>query len=101
MAAAVCSERKSMRAISAPRSQRDSMNLRVTSPSSRIARRTLMRRASPDPEAATRSDHRNAERRSVQSISLDLAFAVRSSESNSAAIWLAFAEQPASFSSSA
>ena len=101
IAAAVSSDRNSIRAISAPRSHRASMNLRVTSPSSRIPRSTSKRRRSPAPGATVRSDHRNAARLSVQSTSFEVALAARSSAANSAAMRLALAEQPASLSSRA
>ena len=90
-----------MRAISAPRSQRASMNLRVTSPSSLMARRVRARARQPAPGATVRSDQMNEARGLDQSISLEVRLASRSSASNSVAMRLAFAEQPASLSSSA
>ena len=90
-----------MRAISAPRSQRASMNLRVTSPSSRTPFSTSIRRRRPAPGATVRSDHTNAARGFAQSMSFDFAFAARSSAANSADMRLALAEQPASLSRSA
>jgi hypothetical protein len=99
IAAAVPSDRKSMRAISAPRSQRACISDRVTSPSARIApRREARSRSEP---SIVRRDHTRAEMGRDQSTSFDVRFASPSSAPNSAAIRAAFAEQPASLSSSA
>ena len=77
------------------------MNLRVTSPSSRMPLSTSIRRRSPVPGATVRNDHTNAARGFVQSTSFDVALAARSSAANRAAMRLALAEQPASLSRSA
>ena len=90
-----------MRAISAPRSQRAAISLRVTSPSSRMPWSRATRRRIDPPGATVRIDQRMACHGLAQSTSFDVRLATWSSAPNSAAMRSALAEHPASLSSSA
>ena len=101
MPSAVSGSSPSSSAISAPRSQRASISERVTCPSSLIAR-SRAARARNEPSGATiRSDHTNAGKARDQFERFAVRLASWSSAPNSAAILAEFAEQPASFISSA